>query len=45
MSDHTIIRLEDVDDVFGGKYPGAMRQFTGDTAAPQTDEVDPRRGT
>ena len=29
MSDYTIRRLEDVEDRFGGRYPGAMRQFTG----------------
>lgn len=29
MTDFTIRRLEDVDDVFGGRYPGAMRAFTG----------------
>ena len=29
MSDYTIQRLEDVKDVFGGRYPGAMRHFTG----------------
>ena len=28
MSDYTIRRLEDVDDVFGGRYPGEMRFLT-----------------
>jgi mannose-6-phosphate isomerase-like protein (cupin superfamily) len=28
MSDYTIRRLEDVPDVFGGKYPGEMRFLT-----------------
>jgi mannose-6-phosphate isomerase-like protein (cupin superfamily) len=29
MSDHTIVRLDDVPDVFGGQYPGTMRMFSG----------------
>jgi mannose-6-phosphate isomerase-like protein (cupin superfamily) len=29
MSDYTILRLEDVEDAFGGRYPGAMRRMTG----------------
>jgi mannose-6-phosphate isomerase-like protein (cupin superfamily) len=29
MSDYTIKRLSDVDDVFGGKYPGVMRMLSG----------------
>jgi mannose-6-phosphate isomerase-like protein (cupin superfamily) len=29
MSDYTIRRLEDVPDVFGGKYPGEMRFLAG----------------
>jgi mannose-6-phosphate isomerase-like protein (cupin superfamily) len=28
VSDYTIRRLEDVDDVFGGRYPGEMRFLT-----------------
>ena len=30
MSDFTILRLEDVPDAFGGRYPGAMRFLTED---------------
>ena len=29
MSDYTIRRLEDVEDTFEGRYPGAMRFMTG----------------
>jgi mannose-6-phosphate isomerase-like protein (cupin superfamily) len=29
MSDYTIRRLEDVEDAFEGRYPGAMRFMTG----------------
>jgi mannose-6-phosphate isomerase-like protein (cupin superfamily) len=29
MSDHTIVRLDDVPDVFGGQYPGVMRMLSG----------------
>src|SRR5436309_3384629 len=28
MADYTVLRIEDVPDVFGGKYPGEMRSFT-----------------
>jgi mannose-6-phosphate isomerase-like protein (cupin superfamily) len=28
MSDYTILSVEEVPDVFGGKYPGAMRYLT-----------------
>lgn len=28
MSDYTVCRIEDVPDIFGGQYPGAMRSFT-----------------
>jgi mannose-6-phosphate isomerase-like protein (cupin superfamily) len=35
MSDHTICRLEDVPDVFGGRYPGAMRFLAGPLGAEQ----------
>jgi mannose-6-phosphate isomerase-like protein (cupin superfamily) len=35
MSDYTIKRLEDVPDVFGGKYPGAMRLLTHDLGSEQ----------
>src|SRR5437763_6641954 len=30
MSDYTIKKLEEVDDIFGGQYPGAMRMLTQD---------------
>jgi mannose-6-phosphate isomerase-like protein (cupin superfamily) len=30
MSGYTIVRLEDVPDVFGGQYPGEMRFLTAD---------------
>ena len=29
MSDYTIRRLDEVDDAFGGQYPGSMRFMTG----------------
>jgi mannose-6-phosphate isomerase-like protein (cupin superfamily) len=29
MSDYTIRHLHEVDDIFGGQYPGAMRFLTG----------------
>lgn len=29
MSDYTVVKLEEVPDVFGGKYPGTMRMLTG----------------
>jgi mannose-6-phosphate isomerase-like protein (cupin superfamily) len=29
MSDTTIVRLDEVPDVFGGRYPGVMRFLTG----------------
>jgi mannose-6-phosphate isomerase-like protein (cupin superfamily) len=29
MSDYTILKLEEVPDVFGGRYPGEMRLLTG----------------
>ncbi|MFL5820673.1 MAG: cupin domain-containing protein [Solirubrobacteraceae bacterium] len=35
MSGYTIRRLEDVPDVFGGQYPGAMRFFTDPLGAEQ----------
>ena len=35
MSDYTILRLEEVPDVFGGKYPGEMRFLTGDLGTEQ----------
>jgi mannose-6-phosphate isomerase-like protein (cupin superfamily) len=28
VSDYTIVKLEDVDDAFGGQYPGVMRFLT-----------------
>lgn len=28
MSDYRIVKVEDVPDIFGGQYPGAMRSFT-----------------
>jgi mannose-6-phosphate isomerase-like protein (cupin superfamily) len=35
MSDTTIVRLDEVPDVFGGKYPGAMRFLTAPLGAEQ----------
>ncbi len=35
MSDYTIRKLEDVPDVFGGKYPGEMRFLTADLGTEQ----------
>jgi mannose-6-phosphate isomerase-like protein (cupin superfamily) len=35
MSDYTIRKLEEVPDVFGGKYPGSMRYLTEDLGAEQ----------
>jgi len=35
MSDYTIRRLEEVPDLFGGQYPGAMRSLTQDLGAQQ----------
>ena len=35
MSGYSVRRLEEVPDIFGGKYPGAMRSFTGDLGADQ----------
>jgi len=35
MSDYTILGLDDVPDVFGGKYPGAMRMLTEQLGATQ----------
>jgi mannose-6-phosphate isomerase-like protein (cupin superfamily) len=35
MSGHTICRLEEVPDAFGGQYPGAMRFFTDHLGAEQ----------
>jgi mannose-6-phosphate isomerase-like protein (cupin superfamily) len=35
MSDYTILSLDDVPDVFGGKYPGEMRFLTGDLGTTQ----------
>ena len=34
MSDYTIVRLEEIPDVFGGKYPGQMR-FLGEPLSAQ----------
>ena len=44
MTDFTIKRLDDVDDAFGGKYPGAMRFLTeplGNTQVALTHRVMP----
>jgi mannose-6-phosphate isomerase-like protein (cupin superfamily) len=35
MSDYTIRRLDDVPDLFGGEYPGAMRTLTDHLGAEQ----------
>lgn len=35
MSDYTIRTTDEVDDIFGGKYPGVMRQFAGPLGAEQ----------
>jgi mannose-6-phosphate isomerase-like protein (cupin superfamily) len=35
MSDTTIVRLDDVPDVFGGKYPGVMRMLSGPLSSEQ----------
>jgi mannose-6-phosphate isomerase-like protein (cupin superfamily) len=35
MSDTTIVRLDEVPDAFGGKYPGAMRFLTAPLGAEQ----------
>src|SRR5438270_11965008 len=35
MSDFTICRLDDVPDLFGGKYPGEMRMMTTELGADQ----------
>ena len=35
MSDYTIRRLDEVDDAFGGQYPGMMRFLTGPLDAKQ----------
>ncbi len=35
MSDYTVCKLEDVEDAFGGQYPGEMRFCTGALGAEQ----------
>jgi mannose-6-phosphate isomerase-like protein (cupin superfamily) len=35
VSDYTIRHVQDVPDIFGGKYPGAMRVLTDDLEAEQ----------
>ncbi len=35
MADYTIRRLDEVEDLFGGKYPGAMRSLTASLGAEQ----------
>src|SRR6266480_3500374 len=35
MSDFTIRRLDEVEDLFGGKYPGEMRSMTRDLGSEQ----------
>src|SRR5437867_3038884 len=35
MADYTIRRLDEVEDLFGGKYPGAMRSLTTSLGAEQ----------
>jgi mannose-6-phosphate isomerase-like protein (cupin superfamily) len=35
MSGYTIKHLDDVDDAFGGQYPGEMRFFTGELGSEQ----------
>jgi mannose-6-phosphate isomerase-like protein (cupin superfamily) len=48
MSDYTIKRLSEVDDLFGGKYPGAMRMLAGPLGAEQVAvthrEMPPKAG-
>ena len=44
MSDYTVVRVEDVPDAFGGKYPGTMRFLTeqlGNTQVALTHRVMP----
>src|SRR5438552_18349092 len=28
MADYTVLKIDDVPDIFGGQYPGEMRSFT-----------------
>src|SRR5438876_7232046 len=35
MADYAIRRLDEVEDLFGGKYPGAMRSLTASLGAEQ----------
>jgi len=35
MSGYTVVHLEDVPDLFGGKYPGVMRMLTGPLGSEQ----------